>query len=150
MNITPHITLDNLIYHPTATRLKIPNVPPDDLLPSLVRLCTDVVEPIYTLLGGKMAFLSGYRSKHLQSALVLQGRETTHTDGLGLDFLTPGTEISRAFDEIAASDIPFDTLTWASNRFGNNWIEVTVAKSGEEPRRIKKRNARQPERVLLA
>lgn len=149
MNITPNITLDNLIYHPTATRLSIPNVPPDELLPNLLRLC-NVAEQIYTLLGGKMAFLSGYRSKRLQAAMVRQGRATTHTDGLGLDFLTPGMEISAAFDAIAASNIPFDTLTWAYNRMGSNWIEVTVPKDGEAPQRIAKRRVHQVERVYLA
>lgn len=147
MNITPHITLDNLIYHPTATRLKIPNIPPDDIIPNLVSLCSDVLEPIYTLLHGNMAILSGYRSPRLQAALVHMGKKAAHTEGKGADFTTPGMDLSQAFDEIAASDIPFDTLTWAHNRFGNNWIEVTIS---DEPRRICKRNVRQSDRAVLA
>lgn len=149
MNITPHVTLDNLVYHPTAARLKISNVPPDELLPNLMRLC-DVLEPIWDLLNGKMAFLSGYRSHQLQAALVRQGGESTHTDGRGVDFQTPGMDISQAYDLIAGSDIPFDTLTWANNRLGSNWIEVTIPKAGESPRRLCKRNERQHNRMYLA
>ena len=110
MNISPHITLDNLIYHPTAVRLSIPNVPPDEVVPSLIRLCLEVLEPINTLLDGKMAFLSVYRSERLQAAMVRQGRKSLHTQGLGADFQTPGMDLSDAFDKIVASDIPFDTL----------------------------------------
>lgn len=150
MNITPHVTLDNMIYHPTAIRLAIPNIPPDDVLPNLIRLCSTVIEPIYDLLGGKMAFLSGYRSDRLQAAMIRQGRKSPHTLGLGADFQTPGMDLSEAFDQIVASDIPFNTLALAYNRLGNNWIEVTIAKDGDTPRRESTRGKRQPERVCLA
>lgn len=150
MNITPHITLDNLIYHPTAVRLSIPNIPPDDVLPNLIRLCSEVLEPVHALLDGKMAFVSGYRSDRLQAAMVRQGRKSIHTQGLGADFQTPGMDLSEAFDRIMASDIPFDTLSLTYNRLGTNWINVTIAKQGDTPRRETVRGKREPERVCLA
>jgi hypothetical protein len=149
MNITPHVTLENLTYHPTAVRLKIVNVPPDDMLPNLMRLSA-LIESIHELLGGKIAFLSGYRCDQLQSAMVRQGRKSVHTDGRGVDFLTPGMDLSEAFDLIHDSGIEYDTLILANNRLGNNWIEITIPKAGEEARRISTRNQKQGERVYLA
>ena len=150
VQVTPHITLQDLIYHPKAAPLGIVNIPPEECLPDLIRLCQDLAEPIVELLGGRFSIIYGYGSQRLHAALVRHGRESfPHAEGRALDFLTPGMEISQAFDLIAASEIPFDTLTWFWNRAGNNWIEATIPVMGEEPRREARRCVKMAERVYL-
>ena len=150
VQVSPSITLQDLVYHPKCAGLGIVNVPPEEHLPNLIRLCQEVGQPIFDLLHNKVQVISGYRNPQLQTALVRQGRNSLpHEEGRALDFQTPGMDVSEGFDLIAASQIPFDSLTWFWNRAGNNWIEVTIPRDGEEPRRLARRCVKMAERVFL-
>lgn len=120
MNLTPHFTLEELIFSETALRKGIDNSPSEEVKANLSELAL-TLEKVRELLGVPLHINSGYRGPKLNAAI---GGSTTsaHMTGQAADFIAPqfGTPKDIAI-EIAASDIEFDQLI-----FEGAWVHIGI------------------------
>lgn len=129
--MTPHFSLDELIFSNTAIRLDIDNIPTPEALANLEILANGLEAVRAKLYSNPIKVSSGYRCLKLNRAL--KSRDTSyHVKGLAADFTCPrfGTvpEVMRA---LADSSIEFDQLILEFN----SWIHIGFAEAGAKPRR---------------
>jgi len=129
--VTPHFSLDELIFSNTAIRLDIDNIPTPEALANLEILANGLEAVRAKLYSNPIKVSSGYRCLKLNRAL--KSRDTSyHVKGLAADFTCPrfGTvpEVMRA---LADSSIEFDQLILEFD----SWIHIGFAESGAKPRR---------------
>ena len=129
--MTPHFSLDELIFSNTAIRLDIDNIPTPEALANLEILANGLEAVRAKLYSNPIKISSGYRCLKLNRAL--KSRDTSyHVKGLAADFTCPrfGTvpEVMRA---LADSSIEFDQLILEFD----SWIHIGFAESGAKPRR---------------
>ncbi|MBS1729856.1 MAG: peptidase M15 [Bacteroidetes bacterium] len=131
MQITPHFTLEELVFSSTALRHGLDNTPGEAEVANLTRLCEVLLEPARDLLGG-VAFKvdSGFRSREL-NALVHGVPSSAHLDGRAADVVPDGLDLALCFEELRKSDLPFDQIIFECHA----WIHLAVARVGEQPRR---------------
>ena len=63
MNLTPHFTLSELTHSGAAIRAGIDNMPHEEELANLKRLCTTILEPIRDLVDKPVNVNSAYRNE---------------------------------------------------------------------------------------
>ena len=129
--MTPHFSLDELIFSNTAIRLDIDNIPTPEALANLEILANGLEAVRAKLYSNPIKISSGYRCLKLNRAL--KSKDTSyHVKGLAADFTCPrfGTvpEVMRA---LADSSIEFDQLILEFD----SWIHIGFAESGAKPRR---------------
>lgn len=129
--LTPHFSLDELIFSQTSARLGIDNTPDAAVLANLKRLA-GVLEQVRAALGGTpIVISSGYRSPNLNKA-VGGAQNSAHVSGLAVDFTAPhfGSVLATA-KAIAKSDIAFDQMIFEYGR----WVHLGLATGSAPPRR---------------
>jgi len=129
--VTPHFSLDELIFSNTAIRLDIDNIPTPEALANLEILANGLEAVRAKLYSNPIKISSGYRCLKLNRAL--KSKDTSyHVKGLAADFTCPrfGTvpEVMRA---LADSSIEFDQLILEFD----SWIHIGFAEAGAKPRR---------------
>jgi hypothetical protein len=91
-------------------------------LDNLSRLCSEVLEPVRTLMGG-VSISSCFRCKDLNSAIG-GAKNSQHTVGEAADIeypgATSGAPLKEAFNKIAFSNIPYSQIIF---EFGE-WIHI--------------------------
>ena len=119
--LSPHWTLEELIYSSTAVRLGIDNTPPPAIVANLTQACS-LFEQVRALLGVPMHTDSGFRCWTL-NAVVGGSKTSGHPLGWCLDFIAPqfGTplEIIKA---IISKGIKFDQLIWEFE----TWVHISA------------------------
>lgn len=107
MHLTPHFTLEELMFSDTAQRLGIDNSPSDSVLANL-QIAAHGMEMVRDLLGEPIRVNSGYRCAVLNTAIG-GAKASAHMDGLAVDFTCaeygPPIAIVKALEE---SSVPFD------------------------------------------
>ena len=88
MKLSPHFTLQELTASSTATRLRLDNTPPPELLPRLV-LVAEMLERIRSTLQAPVIVTSGYRGRAVNAA-VGGVTSSDHTQGHAADIVAPG------------------------------------------------------------
>jgi hypothetical protein len=126
MNLSPHFTLEELVFSQTAARLGIDNTPEAETLSNL-RGLSNFLEAIRDKIKKPIYISSGYRSKDLNKKIG-GSKTSAHMSGLAADIISPsyGTP-SELAEVIVALDLEFDQLIL---EFGK-WVHVSVA---EKPR----------------
>lgn len=121
MLLTPHFSLEELTFSPTAARLGIDNKPTDEALHYLQALARNL-EFVRALLTHPMHIDSAYRCGALNKAIG-GAVSSAHVLGHAADFVCPqfGTPLAVA-KEIAASGIAFDQLI-----FEQTWVHISFA-----------------------
>lgn len=130
MNLSPNFTLDELTVSETAARRGIDNSAPAHVIPDLMRLARDVLQPLRDHLGRPVVVTSGYRSRATNSA-VGGALNSDHIAGRAADIIVPGMtvrEVCRAVNDLA---LPVDQCLMEFGR----WTHVSVPTEGREPRR---------------
>lgn len=69
MNLTKHFTLEECYKSSTALRLGIDNIPPENLIPNIKRLCEKILEPIREFYNIPFSPNSVYRCSELNIAI---------------------------------------------------------------------------------
>ena len=131
--LTPHVTLDELIYSATAKRLGIDNTPSATVLIQLKRLA-DMIELVRLQLGSVPILISsGYRCPLLNQA-VGGAAHSAHQWGCAVDFTAP--QFGKPIDvcrQLDATDLPFDQLIVESSK-GISWVHLGLARGEAIPR----------------
>ncbi len=81
------VSLKELLFSETATRLGIDNTPTDQILINLQTLIYEVINPIVNQFGD-IKITSGYRSPELCKAIG-SSPNSQHTKGEAVDFIVP-------------------------------------------------------------
>lgn len=127
MDLSPHFTLEEMIFSQTALRKNLNNMPSGAIKVRLKNTC-EQMEKVRDLLGGVAIHISsGYRSASVNRA-VGGSATSQHVNGEAVDFTAPafGTprEIALA---IVASKIQYDQIIMEGN-----WVHISFT---DNPRR---------------
>jgi zinc D-Ala-D-Ala carboxypeptidase len=121
MNLTPHFTLNELIFSSTAQRLVIDNTPPSEVIARLVK-CATGLEEVRALLGCSMHIDSGYRCHDLNKAIG-GATNSAHLEGYAADFTCPEFGTPEAIVKaISLSGIQFDQCIQEGT-----WVHISFA-----------------------
>jgi hypothetical protein len=123
------VSLKELLFSETATRLGIDNTPTDQILINLQTLIYKIIEPIVNHYGN-VKITSGYRSPELCKAI---GSSITsqHTKGEAVDFVIPNISNQEASLWIV-KNLEFDQciLEFWNPETNSGWVHVSYNKAG--------------------
>lgn len=84
--LSPHFCLDEFTKSPTAIKHGIQNVPSQEAVQNLKRLCQGNLEPLREELGLPVVITSGFRTIALNALLAHSSKHSQHTQGQAADF----------------------------------------------------------------
>ena len=124
------VSLKELLFSETATRLNIPNEATDSILINLQTLIYEVINPIINQFGD-IKITSGYRSPELCKAI---GSSTTsqHTLGQAVDCEVLGVPNKELADWVV-NHLEFDQCIlefWKPEEINSGWVHISYNKSG--------------------
>ncbi len=126
MNISDHVTLDEVSKSTTAIRLGINNTPPKDVIAKLKLTCEKIIEPARKHFGKPIKINSGYRSPALNKA-VGGSATSSHCLGEAIDMEIPGVsnyDVAKWISE----NCPFDQIILEGYTEGDpssGWVHVS-------------------------
>lgn len=113
-NLSPHFELREFIASRKAKEHGIANIPTEEAVANLRRLCENTLEQLREGLGLPVIITSGFRTKALNAMLAHASDRSQHMAGQAADFYVgKGTreELIKAFREILTNPkIGFDQL----------------------------------------
>ncbi len=123
------VSLKELLFSETATRLGINNEPTDQILINLQTLIYEVINPIINQFGD-IKITSGYRSPELCKAI---GSSTTsqHTLGQAVDCEVLGVP-NKEFADWVVNHLEFDQCIlefWKPEEINSGWVHISYNKS---------------------
>ena len=123
------VSLKELLFSETATRLAIDNTPTDQVLINLQTLIYEVIEPIINQFGD-IKITSGYRSPELCKAI---GSSTTsqHTLGQAVDCEVIGVPNKELADWVV-KNLTYDQVIlefWKPEEINSGWVHISYNKS---------------------
>ena len=93
--LTPHFKLSEMLASRKAVEHGISNIPTEEAVANLRRLCENTLEPLREELGLPVVVTSGFRTKRLNSLLAHASDRSQHMLGQAADFYvgpsTPST-----------------------------------------------------------
>lgn len=131
--LTPHFRLSEFTRSHTAEALGIDNHIPEALIPNLVTLCEQVLEPLRQHAGKPITISSGYRCPRL-NALVGGVPSSQHLSGEAADLHLPSLAEGREWFNWIATHCSFDQLLW-ERRGSTRWIHVSCRSDPSRNRR---------------
>ena len=116
--LTEHFTLEEFTRSTTASKLKIDNSVPADLMPN-VQLTAIKLELVRKALGKPIIITSGYRCPAL-NAKVGGVATSAHTKGLAVDFKSSFGAPKEICQRLIDSGVQFDKLIQEHNQ----WVHI--------------------------
>lgn len=112
--LTPHFKLSEMLASRKAVEHGISNVPTEEAMANLRRLCENTLEPLRVALGVPVHVTSGFRTKELNDLLAHSSSTSQHMQGRAADFYVgEGTreELIKAFREVLQNPtVDYDQL----------------------------------------
>lgn len=136
--ISKHLTLEELCYSETATRLGIVNAPTPLQIENLKTLAIKVFEPMREHFGVPIHISSGYRIINLNQAI--KGSITSqHCKGEAIDIDMRGDKVSNAqIFEWIRKNVEFDQLIWEFGTDKNpDWVHVSYSAGNNRKKVLK-------------
>lgn len=136
MKLTEHFTLEEFTRSTTASRLKIDNSVPTELM-SNIKLSAAKLELVRHALGRPIIITSGYRCPAL-NARVGGVATSAHTKGLAVDFNSSYGTPKEICQRLIDAGVQFDKLIQEHNQWvhigfnpnNNRQIVLTAVKQG--------------------
>ena len=136
MKLTKNFKLEEFTYSLTASRLKIDNSVPEELMPN-IQLTAVKLELVRIALGRPIIITSGYRCPAL-NARVGGAANSVHTRGLAVDFHSSFGTPKQICQRLIDSGVQFDKLIQEHNQWvhigfsptKNRQIVLTAVKNG--------------------
>ena len=129
--LSDHFTLAEAAKSQLAVRKGIDNTPPAVLVPRLVRVASQILEPVRRRYHVPFSPSSWYRCPVLNAAVGSKGT-SQHLSGLAVDFEVP-TVANVDLARWCASNLSFDQLILEFYRDGDpasGWVHCSIAKDG--------------------
>lgn len=89
--LSPHFSLKEMTDSQTAVRYGIANVPSEQEIENLHRLCQGTLEPLREALQLPVVITSGFRTKALNDKLAHPSERSQHMQGQAADFYVSST-----------------------------------------------------------
>lgn len=89
ISLSPHFELREFTESATARRYGIANVPSEQEIENLRRLCQGTLEPLREALQLPVVITSGFRTKALNDKLAHSSERSQHMQGQAADFYIP-------------------------------------------------------------
>ena len=105
--LSQNFSLLDLTKSPTAIRKGIDNTPDEDSIANLSALCSNILEPLKSVLNSYIIITSGYRSPKLNKAIG-GSKTSSHCFGEAVDFSVPGISNIELYEFIKNSDLAYD------------------------------------------
>jgi zinc D-Ala-D-Ala carboxypeptidase len=124
------VSLKELLFSESATRLGIDNTPTDQILINLQTLIYEIINPIVNQFGD-IKITSGYRSPALCKAIGSSER-SQHTTGMAVDCEVLGVPNKELADWIV-NHLEFDQCIlefWKPEEINSGWVHVSYNKAG--------------------
>ena len=124
------VSLKELLFSETATRLGIPNEPTDQILINLQTLIYEVINPIVNQFGD-IKITSCYRSPALCKAIGSSER-SQHTSGMAVDCEVLGVSNKELADWVV-NHLEFDQCIlefWKPEEINSGWVHISYNKFG--------------------
>ena len=136
MKLTKNFKLEEFTYSLTASRLKIDNSVPEELMPN-IQLTAVKLELVRIALGRPIIITSGYRCPAL-NARVGGAANSAHTRGLAVDFHSSFGTPKQICQRLIDAGVQFDKLIQEHNQWvhigfsptKNRQIVLTAVKNG--------------------
>lgn len=142
MQLSEHLTLNEVTKSSTASRLGISNQPTSEHLANLKLVAENIFEPIRRHFGKPILVSSGYRSKALNDATPGSSATSQHCSGeaLDLDQDGAGTGVTnKMVFEYIKNNLNFDQLIWEFGTDVNpDWVHVSYESTGRQRKQILK------------
>ncbi|MGM9760829.1 MAG: D-Ala-D-Ala carboxypeptidase family metallohydrolase [Parabacteroides sp.] len=132
-HLTPHFRLSEFTRSQTAEQAGIDNRIPESLIPHLVTLCEQVLEPLRQHAGKPIVISSGYRCPRL-NALVGGVPHSQHLTGEAADLHLPSLTEGREWFRWIATRGSFDQLLW-ERKGTTRWIHVSCRSDPKKNRK---------------
>lgn len=130
MNLSDNFTLEEMIRSDTAIRLGINNVPDDEQIDNLTRLCGSILEPLRMALGRPIHVTSGLRVP-LLNTIIGGASNSDHCLGRAADIKVDGMSAKDLASAVKSLDLPYRQVI---QEFGA-WCHVSIGSPDEPPRR---------------
>lgn len=138
MKLTEHFTLEEFTRSTMASRLKIDNSVPDELMPN-IKLTAIKMELVRKALGKPIIITSGYRCPSL-NAYIGGVSTSAHTKGLAVDFHSAYGTPKEICQKLMDAGVQFDKLIQEHNQWvhigfspnNNRQIVLTTIKQGDK------------------
>lgn len=142
MQLSKHLSLNEVTTSGTAKRLGIDNTPTTEHLANLKLVAEKIFEPIREHFGKPIKVSSGYRSKALNEATPGASKTSQHSTGEALDLdqdgMTTGVTNKMVFEYIK-NNLNFDQLIWEFGTDANpDWVHVSYESTGKQRKQILK------------
>jgi zinc D-Ala-D-Ala carboxypeptidase len=122
MKLSPHFTLEEMIFSQYAVRHGIDNNPSIEQIENLRALCINLLEPLRELVSRPITVTSGYRSPLVNRGIG--GSATSqHMEGRAADIIVQGLTIQELYERIRDSQLPYDQLIQEFD----SWVHVSYA-----------------------
>ena len=131
------VSLKELLFSETATRLGIPNEPTDEILINLQSLIQEVINPIVNHFGD-IKITSGYRSPEL-CLKIGSSIKSQHCLGMALDFEILGIPNKEVSDWIV-NHLDFDQCIlefWKPEEANSGWVHISYNKENNRKMYLK-------------
>ena len=126
MRLSQHFTLEEMTKSGSASRLRIDNTPPEDVVKNLTNLCIHVLEKVRLNYGRPVIVNSGYRSPALNK-VIGGSKNSQHMSGQAADIEVPGIDNKFLFHWIR-DNLQFDQLILEFYKPGipdSGWVHVS-------------------------
>ena len=128
MQLTEHFTLEEFTRSTTASRLKIDNSVPDELMPN-IQLTAIKLELVRQALGKPIVITSGYRCAELNKRVG--GVSTSaHTRGLAVDFRCDYGTPKQICQRLIMAGVEFDKIIQEYNQ----WVHIEFSHTNQRRR----------------
>jgi hypothetical protein len=97
--LSPHFSLKEMTDSQTAVKYGIANVPSEQEIDNLRRLCQGTLEPLREALQLPMVITSGFRTKALNDKLAHSSERSQHMLGQAADFWVQGSKFKVQGEE---------------------------------------------------
>jgi hypothetical protein len=125
------VSLKELLFSETATRLGIDNTPTDEVLVNLQNVCQFILEPVRNYFNKPITITSGYRSPELCKAIG-SSATSQHTKGEAVDFEILGIANKEVSDWIV-NHLDYDQCIlefWKPEEPNSGWVHCSYKPSG--------------------
>jgi zinc D-Ala-D-Ala carboxypeptidase len=136
MQLTKHFSLREFTKSQTAERLGIDNTPPQDIIPKLSFLATQILEPLRERIQKPIIITSGFRTPDLSKAIV-SSENSQHCKGEAVDIEAIGMSTLN-LAEMIINHFEFDQVILECYKQGDmnsGWVHCSL-KSGDNRKQV--------------
>jgi zinc D-Ala-D-Ala carboxypeptidase len=136
MQLTKHFSLREFTKSQTAERLGIDNTPPQDIIPKLSFLATQILEPLRERIQKPIIITSGFRTPDLSKAIG-SSENSQHCKGEAVDIEAIGMSTLN-LAEMIINHFEFDQVILECYKQGDmnsGWVHCSL-KSGDNRKQV--------------